>query len=240
MCARAVSRFAHGFAWRLRRGRGAGSGRRRAGPACSTPRSSSSAPEGLPATTVRAVCARARLTPRYFYESFADRESLVVTLFDELAARGGRGRARRAARRRCRRAGEGPGGDRRRSSRSSRPIRAAPGCCSSRRWAASRWCSGASRRCACSPRWWPARPGTSTGCPGRTDPAVELGSLMLVGGLAETLLAWLDGSAGDRSRPARRRISSSCSCPPGRRRCGSSAPAADRRALTCCGAPCPA
>jgi AcrR family transcriptional regulator len=41
--------------------------------------------EGWQATTVRAICARARLTPRYFYESFSDREELLVALFDEIA-----------------------------------------------------------------------------------------------------------------------------------------------------------
>ena len=40
--------------------------------------------EGWQATTVRAICARARLTPRYFYESFADRDALLVALFDQL------------------------------------------------------------------------------------------------------------------------------------------------------------
>jgi AcrR family transcriptional regulator len=40
--------------------------------------------EGWQATTVRAICASARLTPRYFYESFADRDELLVALFDAL------------------------------------------------------------------------------------------------------------------------------------------------------------
>ena len=40
--------------------------------------------EGWRATTVRAICAKAKLTPRYFYESFADRDQLLVALFDEL------------------------------------------------------------------------------------------------------------------------------------------------------------
>jgi AcrR family transcriptional regulator len=31
---------------------------------------------------VTAVCERARLTPRYFYESFADRDELLVAIFD--------------------------------------------------------------------------------------------------------------------------------------------------------------
>jgi AcrR family transcriptional regulator len=41
--------------------------------------------EGWQATTVRAVCARARLTPRYFYESFADLDELLLAAFDEVA-----------------------------------------------------------------------------------------------------------------------------------------------------------
>jgi AcrR family transcriptional regulator len=40
--------------------------------------------EGWQATTVRAICAQARLTPRYFYESFADLDALLLALFDEL------------------------------------------------------------------------------------------------------------------------------------------------------------
>jgi AcrR family transcriptional regulator len=41
--------------------------------------------EGWQATTVRAVCARARLTPRYFYENFVDLDALVLAVFDEVA-----------------------------------------------------------------------------------------------------------------------------------------------------------
>lgn len=37
------------------------------------------------ATTVRAVCAEAGLTARYFYESFDDRESLLLAVFDDAA-----------------------------------------------------------------------------------------------------------------------------------------------------------
>lgn len=43
--------------------------------------------EGGPAVGVRAVCRRARLTERYFYESFADRDELVAAVFDEVAER---------------------------------------------------------------------------------------------------------------------------------------------------------
>ena len=42
--------------------------------------------DGWETATVRAVCARAGLTTRYFYESFSDREALLLALFDEIAA----------------------------------------------------------------------------------------------------------------------------------------------------------
>lgn len=40
--------------------------------------------EGWSGTTVRAVCQRAQLNPRYFYESFEDLDALVVAVFDQL------------------------------------------------------------------------------------------------------------------------------------------------------------
>jgi AcrR family transcriptional regulator len=40
--------------------------------------------KGWEATTVRAVCAEAGLTSRYFYENFGDLDDLLVTLFDSL------------------------------------------------------------------------------------------------------------------------------------------------------------
>ena len=40
--------------------------------------------EGLSGTTFRAVCERARVGPRFFYESFPDVESLAIALFDEV------------------------------------------------------------------------------------------------------------------------------------------------------------
>src|SRR5579875_3675257 len=46
--------------------------------------------DGLAGVSVRSVCARARLTPRYFYESFTDLDDLlrsaVGTVIDEVAA----------------------------------------------------------------------------------------------------------------------------------------------------------
>ncbi len=42
--------------------------------------------EGDAGTTVRAVCQSARLNPRYFYESFADRDELLVAVYDHQIA----------------------------------------------------------------------------------------------------------------------------------------------------------
>lgn len=42
---------------------------------------------GSSGTTVRAVCAKARLNPRYFYESFADLDELVVAVYDDVMHR---------------------------------------------------------------------------------------------------------------------------------------------------------
>ena len=40
--------------------------------------------EGWTAVTMRRVCSVARLTDRYFYESFADREALLAAAWDFL------------------------------------------------------------------------------------------------------------------------------------------------------------
>ncbi|HWN34801.1 MAG TPA: TetR/AcrR family transcriptional regulator [Pseudonocardia sp.] len=42
-------------------------------------------PEGAAAVTVRSVCRHAKLTDRYFYESFADRDELLLAVYDEVA-----------------------------------------------------------------------------------------------------------------------------------------------------------
>jgi len=44
--------------------------------------------QGWASTTVRGVCTHAGLTERYFYENFADRDALLVAVFDEVAAGG--------------------------------------------------------------------------------------------------------------------------------------------------------
>jgi AcrR family transcriptional regulator len=43
--------------------------------------------EGGPALTVRAVCRRANLTERYFYESFNDRDDFVRAVYDAVCAK---------------------------------------------------------------------------------------------------------------------------------------------------------
>lgn len=43
--------------------------------------------EGGPALTVRAVCRKANLTERYFYESFTDREHFVRAVYDDVCTR---------------------------------------------------------------------------------------------------------------------------------------------------------
>lgn len=40
--------------------------------------------EGAAGTTVRAVCTRARLNPRYFYESFDELDELLVAVYDDV------------------------------------------------------------------------------------------------------------------------------------------------------------
>ncbi len=41
--------------------------------------------QGSAAVTVRSVCRRAKLTDRYFYENFADREDLLLAVYDQVA-----------------------------------------------------------------------------------------------------------------------------------------------------------
>src|SRR5688500_17768138 len=42
--------------------------------------------EGWAGTTMTGVCAKAGLTERYFYESFPDREALLLAVFDRITA----------------------------------------------------------------------------------------------------------------------------------------------------------
>ena len=42
--------------------------------------------DGLSGVSVRSICTRARLTPRYFYESFADLDAMLLAIVDSVAA----------------------------------------------------------------------------------------------------------------------------------------------------------
>lgn len=149
--------------------------------------------DGWQAATVRAICARARLTPRYFYESFPDREALLLAVFDQVAAEAAGvilaavGAAPADARAKARAAigafVELIGEDRRKArvlfieAMGSEVL-------TRRRFETLRLFAGLV-----------AGQGREFyGLAAGHEDLVQMSSLMLVGGLAETLLAWLDGT----------------------------------------------
>jgi AcrR family transcriptional regulator len=149
--------------------------------------------QGWPATTVRAVCAQANLTPRYFYESFKDLDSLLLAVFDGIAGD--------AAAEVLAAVTEAPQDARAKAhaaiaafvdflTRDPRRARIlfieAMGAeaLARRRFATVRMFAGLVAQQARSFYRLTDDP----------DPLVELTALMLAGGLAESLLAWLDGT----------------------------------------------
>ena len=149
--------------------------------------------DGSHATTVRAVCARAKLTPRYFYESFDDLDSLLLAVFDEIGAELAQAILEAVT---------PPPGDARASARAA--IGAAVGVITGdpRKgrvlFAEGMGSEVLARRRVKTLRAFAAMVAAQGrafyGASDRTDPVVETTALMLVGGLAETLMAWLDGS----------------------------------------------
>jgi AcrR family transcriptional regulator len=149
--------------------------------------------EGWQAATVRAICSRARLTPRYFYESFADRDAVLLAVFDEVSAEGARVAVA---------AVQDAPDDARAKSRAAigafiefltndpRKARVlfveAMGSetLGRRRFEMLRVFAGLVAEQA----------RIFYRMPDATDPLIETTALMLVGGLAETILAWLDGT----------------------------------------------
>jgi AcrR family transcriptional regulator len=148
---------------------------------------------GWQATTVRAVCARAGLTPRYFYESFADLDELVLATFDEIAGAAAavvlqsvtaapqdtRAKARAAIAAFVEFITEDP---RRARVLFIEAMGAEP--LARRRFETVRVFAGLVAQQA----------RTFYRLSDDPDPLVELTALMLAGGLAESLLAWLDGT----------------------------------------------
>jgi AcrR family transcriptional regulator len=149
--------------------------------------------EGGQACTVRAICQRAKLTPRYFYESFADLDALLLALFDELSGTAARHvleavtRASDDARAKARAAigafveyvTEDP--------RRARVL-----------FVAAIGSEQLARRRFATVRMFAelvvAEAQAFYRIPGTPDPLVRTTALMLAGGLAETLLAWIDGT----------------------------------------------
>ena len=148
--------------------------------------------EGWSATTMTAVCARAGLTERYFYESFPDREALLVAVFDRVTAEAAevvlaaietspheaRARTRAAIAAFVELMTDDP-----RKGRVAFVEALGSEALMRRRYEAIRTfaalLSGQAR--------------DFYGMPDGADQLVELTSFMLVGGLAEALMAWLGG-----------------------------------------------
>jgi AcrR family transcriptional regulator len=149
--------------------------------------------DGYGSTTVRAVCAQAKLTPRYFYESFADLDSLLVAVFDEIADELATeilkavtpppGDATETAR-----AAIGAGvntlTDDPRKARVLFTEAIGSEALAERRRQTLRGFAGLVA----------AQGRAFYGAPESSDRLVELSALMLVGGLSETFAAWLDGT----------------------------------------------
>jgi AcrR family transcriptional regulator len=149
--------------------------------------------EGFSATTVRGVCARARLSPRYFYESFVDLDALLLAVFDVVAQEAAavvlaaaqdapadaRGRARAAIGAFVELIAEDP--------RRARVV-----------FVAGIGSEPLARRRSAALRMFAdlvaAQGREFYGLKAGEDPLMQTTALTLVGGLAETLLAWLDGS----------------------------------------------
>jgi AcrR family transcriptional regulator len=148
--------------------------------------------EGWPATTVRAVCARAKLTPRYFYESFDDLDALLLAVFDEVTDELA-GALLAAV--------TPPPGDARATARAAIAAGVVTLTDDPRKgrvlFAEAMGSEALARRRRETMRGFAALVATQGrafyGVPEATDRLIDLSSLVLVGGLAEAFAAWLDG-----------------------------------------------
>jgi AcrR family transcriptional regulator len=148
--------------------------------------------DGWNATTVRAVCARANLTPRYFYESFEDLDTLLLAVFDEIAQEIAIAILAAVT---------PPPGDARATARAA--IGAGVGVLTDDRrkaqvlFAEAMGSESLARRRRDTLRGFAALVAVQGrafyGVPGATDRIIEVSAVMLVGGLAEAFAAWLDG-----------------------------------------------
>ena len=149
--------------------------------------------EGWQSATVRAICAQAKLTPRYFYESFRDRDELLLAVFDEIAQEGAQVAVVAVA---------AAGGDAR--AKAGAAIGAFVELVTDDpRKARVLFIEAMGSEALGKHRFETLRMFAALvadqarsfyGMDDASDPLVETTALMLVGGLAETLLAWLDGT----------------------------------------------
>lgn len=149
--------------------------------------------EGLAGTTVRSVCAHAKLNPRYFYESFTDLDALMLAVYDRVSQQTSRALldAAAAAPR------EDPGAAARAAIGTF--VRAVT---DDRRVARVLFAEAlgnealARRRLDGMHDMWRVLAAFGRGYYGReddTDPIADVAAALLVGGVTELLLAWLDG-----------------------------------------------
>ena len=148
--------------------------------------------EGWAGTTVRAVCQRAELNPRYFYESFEDLDALVVAVYDRIIeeltesverAQAGAGNAPEAQVRAAVEAIVAFVDDDRRRARIMYVEALGTEALNRRRRATGHaLVSAVEEHAAASAHGLP--PGEQAG---------RIGAAMLVGGLSELLVEWLDG-----------------------------------------------
>ena len=149
--------------------------------------------DGWPVTTGRGICAHAKLTPRYFYESFADLDAILLAVFDAIAAESAAAvlGAVTAAPQNARAKSRAAIGafvelltDDPRKARVLFIEAMGSESLARRRFETVRMFA----------RLVAEQARSFYGVPGEADPLVELTALMLAGGLAEAVLAWLDGT----------------------------------------------
>lgn len=148
---------------------------------------------GWSGTTVRSVCAHAKLNPRYFYESFADLDDLVVAVFDAVSLDVTRALLAAAA--------AAPPGDPQRAARDAigtfvRAVTDDPRVARVLFVEALGNEALARRRLDGMHEMWRILAAFGRGYYGREDdedPIADVAAALLVGGATELLIAWLDG-----------------------------------------------
>jgi AcrR family transcriptional regulator len=149
--------------------------------------------EGWSGTSVRAVCRQAGLTPRFFYESFGDLDALAVAVFDDITLR-----VTAAILESVRDAAAEPAAQARAAiatfvdqlTQDPRRARVA--------FAEALGSEALARRrlqaMRAMARLIADHGRLAYGAPPQADTLVEITASLLAGGLAELLIAWLDGS----------------------------------------------